>query len=155
MLENKGNVVAHVIFGQLSRKCAGPGICKVLLDDYFLSVRGCSKFHSKVNIAKKSKAIVTFTFYAEDMSEGTENQYFSQPTFLVGNAFLLPEEICNSLGIINRLVLTGLYPIHRTENQYYIPFKTACAWRNPSSSSYPSKHNCQELPIANRKSKSF
>ncbi|NJL73751.1 MAG: hypothetical protein HC892_00660 [Saprospiraceae bacterium] len=118
-------IVGQVILGEISKKCQGAGICKVLVDmeKLVLSSGYCQKYQGKAKITKEYEDRLVFAFDKSSMSEETIARFFSKPKFVVGTSYLLDQEICRQLDVKKGLIREGEYIIHDHASTFEIRFK--------------------------------
>ena len=118
-------IVGQVILGEISKKCQGAGICKVLVDmeKLVLNNEYCQKYQGTAKITKEHEDRLVFAFDKSSMSEETIAQFFTKPKFVVGTSYLLDQEICKQLDMNKGLIRKGEYIIHDHASIFEIRFK--------------------------------
>ncbi len=116
-------VRANVVFGKLSKDCAGIGICKVTVNASSIAVeKQCRQ--SAAIIRKNRYGQIEFYFDPETICQPGKRKFFKREFFHVGESFYLPGEISGWLGLKNPIIQAGDYPMKKTKDYILVVFNT-------------------------------
>lgn len=123
-VEEVEGIKANVVFGKISKDCAGIGICKVTVNSAARDTKSnCPA--AKAIISKDHYGQIAFYFKLNSMCTKCKNKFFDRDYFLVGESFLLPQAITMSLGLRNPVIEAGEYPMVKMKDYICVIF-SAC-----------------------------
>lgn len=114
-------IEAGVVFGKISRDCAGIGICKVTVNTKAVKP-DCNCPWSKAILKKDQFGQLAFYFPNKSLSIKNRLKFFNREFFMVGESFVLPPAIAQSLGMQNIVVDAGQYPMVKMQDYICVLF---------------------------------
>ncbi|MEM1327483.1 MAG: hypothetical protein AAGI23_16090 [Bacteroidota bacterium] len=112
---------AEVIFGLLSKKCKGRGICRIITDeDRSLAYSTCGK--AEVRIEWTTTDRIRFCIKKNSMSTYTKETHFNSSFFRMEEDFDFPKQTIVRLGQQQYRIRAGYYRIRETDDNYLIVF---------------------------------
>lgn len=119
----KDGARANVVFGKLSKDCAGIGICKVIVNAIAATQHSHCQ-HCKVIIRKRHPDQIEFYFVSDSICQKSRRRFFQREFFHVGESFYLPGAITGWLGLKNPIIKAGDYPMKKMKDYILVVFYT-------------------------------
>lgn len=113
------SVLAEVVFGQMTKKCVGAGICKIMLYRGRKRPPGCG---SAIGVFSVEAAGLMLKFQKHRICPKVRDRLFSKPYFEMGEAFVLPEDLCTRLGIEALVIPKGKFLLLQEKGEFVILF---------------------------------
>jgi len=119
------SIVGQVILGEISKRCKGAGICKVLVDfsKPILTDMYCQRHRAQATITKESEDKLLFSFEKNSMSQETTENFFSTSKFVMKTSYLIEQEISKKFSMKRGLIREGDYIIHENSLCFDVKFK--------------------------------
>ena len=111
-------IVAIVVFGTLSLRCRGKGICSIWVNQTFQ--RGEGK--GKAILYRTKRGRIKFEFLKESLSTKTNSELFNSPLFEMQEDYEFSPELENLFGLQKLILKKGKYPIRKSNCKYTITF---------------------------------
>ncbi len=120
-LEEIKGIKANVVFGKISRDCAGIGICKVTVNTV-AGKTNCNCPTAKAIINRDQYGQIGFYFPKKSLSLKSRIKFFQRDYFLVGESFVLPQAVTQGLGLHNPVIEAGEYPMVKRKDYICVMF---------------------------------
>lgn len=114
-------VHAELIFGVTSQRCRGNGICSMYTKGSIKQEKAFCNF-ATVEIKCDANENLLFAIQKDSMRQSTILKYFSQPTFIIEEDFMIPGFIIDFFSIKRKIISIGGYNYYEFKNNYYVLF---------------------------------
>lgn len=108
---NSNKILAYVRLGMACKKCQNYGICEIQMLEKRSEVAAQSKKSSICNIEVTSQKKLQFSFDMSSITSECQEKHFGRGYFRVGEAYIIPIELTESLGLDPITIPVGNYPI--------------------------------------------
>jgi hypothetical protein len=113
-------IEAHVILGELSKKCKGMGVCSITLEPPLKNTTGQPPIQIRIQSTHNKQ--LKFIFQKKMMSQWSISNFFGSDYFKVGETFKVPENVLAQLGLPAFSIMEGQYPIEEEAELFIIEF---------------------------------
>ncbi|MEM6377284.1 MAG: hypothetical protein AAF705_03670 [Bacteroidota bacterium] len=116
-----GILQAELIFGITSKRCSGNGICTLYTKGSIQLERAYSNF-AEVDIECDQQEYLLFGIKKNTMRQRTKLKFFSTPSFVMEEDFILPSFVTDYFSIERKILSKGNYTYYEFKNKYFILF---------------------------------
>ncbi len=118
------SIKANVMLGVLAKHCKGQGICKIIPYEE-KQTTNCRVLPATIELQNESNLL--FRFEYTKLCENCRQDFWDMDSFVLEDDFLLPRFVCEALGLYQRILKRGSYPLLGI-NKCHVVVSVASYW---------------------------